>query len=222
MADEPGDFFFYQPMVVRKRVVRRRRRGGVRKPRWTIIFIAICVAVYILELLFPAILNLAFYPPTALEQPWTFVTAIFLHARSDPSHLIFNMIALFFFGIYLESRIKPKQFLTIFFAAGILGNVAYLVTEPLGALPAVGASGAVYGIMGMLTALYPGLTVYYFGLAPMPMIFAAFMWFIMEFTGMFIPDLIAHQAHLAGLIIGVLYGLYIRQQKKKVVYFWER
>lgn len=222
MADDSGDFFFYQPMVVRKRVIRRRRRGGVRRPRLTIIFIAICIAVYIMELVFPSIMDLAFYPPTAFKKPWTFVTAVFLHARSDPSHLFFNMIALFFFGIYLESRVKPKQFLTIFFVAGILGNVAYLVTEPLGALPAVGASGAVYGIMGMLTALYPGLTVYYFGLAPMPMIFAAFMWFIMEFTGMFTPDLIAHQAHLAGLIIGVLYGLYVRQQKKKVVYFWER
>ena len=174
-------------------------------------------------MIYPQILDyFAFYPTKALEQPWTFITAIFLHAPTDPSHLMFNMIALFFFGIYLESRVKPKQFLAIFFAAGILGNIAYLAISPFGKLPAVGASGAVYGIMGMLTALYPGLTVYYFGMVPMPMIFAAITWFLMEFAGLFSPDFIAHEAHLAGLIIGVLYGIYVKRQGKKLVYFWER
>lgn len=218
MPDDSGDFFFYQPMVVRRRVVRRRRR--MRKPRWTMIFIMTCVLTFFLDVAIPLSDYFAFTPAYAFEQPWTFITSIFMHA--DISHLLFNMIALFIFGIYLESRIKEKQFLLIFFAAGILGNFAYWLTAPYGTIPAVGASGAIYGVMGMLAMLYPGLVVYYFGFAPMPMIFAAFLWFVMEFTGMFVPSGIAHQAHLAGLIAGSLYGLYVRRDRKKLVFFWER
>lgn len=214
MADEVREFFFYQPMIGRRRRPRRRRR----KPRWTMIFISVCVVVFFLERFLP-LEQFAFTPAIAFNQPWTFITSIFLHA--DIAHLFFNMFALFMFGLYLETRVTTKQYLFIFFVAGILGNVAYWLTAPLGTIPAVGASGAVYGVMGMLAILYPGLIVY-IGYAPMPMIFAAVIWFLMEFTGMFTPSNIAHQAHLAGLVVGALYGLYVRRQRKKLVFFWER
>jgi membrane associated rhomboid family serine protease len=184
------------------------------------IFIMACVATFILQVIFPLLSTFAFTPATAFEQPWTFLTSIFMHA--DVYHLLFNMFALFIFGIYLESRVKPKEYLLVFFTAGLLGNFAYWLTAPLGVIPAVGASGAIYGVMGTLAILYPGLVVYYFGFAPMPMIFAAFMWFILEFTGMFTPSGIAHQAHLAGLIVGSIYGFYLRKQRNKLVFFWER
>jgi membrane associated rhomboid family serine protease len=211
---ESEDFFFYQPIVMRPRRNVRRQ-----KARWTMTFIAICVATFFLEAFFPLSELFAFTPSYAFEEPWTFITSIFLHA--DIMHLFFNMFALFMFGLYLETRVKERQFLSIFFAAGIAGNIAYWLTSPMGMIPAVGASGAIYGIMGMLAVLYPGLIVYVLYM-PMPMIFAAVLWFLLEFTGMFTPSNIAHQAHLAGLVLGALYGFYVRKQRNKPVFFWER
>ncbi len=217
MVDEGrNELFFYEPAIV---IRSRRRRRHIRKPRWTTIFIAICVFMFFSGLFLPFDKWLAFTPTLAFKQPWTFVTSVFLHA--DIMHLFFNMFALFMFGLYLEARVTEKQFLTIFFVAGIMGNIAYWLTDPSGIIPAVGASGAIYGIMGMLAILYPGLIVY-IGYVPMPMIFAAVIWFLMEFTGMFTPSNIAHQAHLAGLIIGALYGFYVRKQRRKTIFFWER
>jgi membrane associated rhomboid family serine protease len=215
MADEAGDFFFYQPIVVRG----KRRRRSRRKPRWTTIFASICVIMFFFDLVFPVWPWLSFTPAYMYARPWTWVTSIFMHA--DIFHLFFNMFALLMFGLYLETRVTPRQYLAIFFAAGLLGNAAYWISAPSSTIPAVGASGAIYGVMGMLAMLYPGLIVY-IAYAPMPMIFAAVIWFFMEFTGMFTPSNIAHQAHLAGLIAGLTYGLYIRKQRKKLVFFWEK
>lgn len=209
------EFFFYQPGVV----VRRRRRRRTRRPRWTFIFIGLCTFIFFLDLLYPIWPVFAFTPAQVFERPWTFITSIFFHAGID--HLFFNMFALLMFGLYLETRVSTKQFLAIFFIAGFFGNVAYWVAEPYGTIPAVGASGSIYGIMAMLAVLYPGLVVY-IGFAPMPIIFAAALWFLLEFTGLFVPSNIAHQSHLAGLVVGVAYGLYIRMQKKKLVFFWEK
>ncbi len=216
MADESRGFFFYQPAVVTRG---RRRRRRIKKPRWTFTFIGFCTAIFFFDLIFQIWPAFAFTPALAFSQPWTFITSIFLHAGFD--HLFFNMFALFIFGLYLEARVSTKQYLFIFFLAGFFGNVAYYLTAPLGVIPAVGASGAIYGVMGMLAVLYPGLIVYV-GYAPMPMIIAAAIWFLMEFTGMFVPSNIAHQAHLAGLIVGAAYGLYVRRQRNKLVFFWEK
>jgi len=194
-------------------------RPKQRKPVLTFALIAVCTVAFLIDVSFSISDFLAFTPATVASQPWTLVTAVFMHAGID--HLLFNMLALFIFGTYLETRVKPSQFLIVFFAAGILGNAAYWLTDPLGTIPAVGASGAIYGVMGMLAALYPGLTVYVVFM-PMPMMFAAALWFVLEFVGFFTPSDIAHQAHIAGLAVGVLYGLYLRRQRKKPVYFWER
>jgi membrane associated rhomboid family serine protease len=217
MSEDSRGFFFYQPMIVRRT---RRRKKRKRTPSWTFMLITTCVLIFFLEYLVPLSREFAFKPIDAISEPWVWVTSIFLHA--DFNHLLFNMIALFMFGNYLESRVNERQFLTIFIAAGLFGNLAYYLTNPLGTISALGASGAVYGIMGMLAILYPGLVVYFFGFAPVPMIFAAFLWFVMEFSGMFTPSNIAHQAHLAGLVAGMVYGLYVRRTKRKYQFFWEK
>lgn len=189
------------------RIYRRRK---LKRPKWTFIFIAVCITAFFLGSLLP-IKQLMFTPVYAFRMPWIFITSIFLHA--DLSHLFFNMFALFMFGLYLEARVKERQFLAIFFSAGFLGNIAYLLTSPYGTIPAVGASGAIYGIMGMLATLYPSLIVYV-GYVPMPMIAAAAIWAMMEFLGMFTPSQIAHQSHLFGLFMGITYGIYLRRKSR--------
>lgn len=182
------------------------------KIMYTFGFILVCTIVFFLESFVPTD-YFSFIPLFALSRPWTFITSIFLHANFE--HLFFNMFALFMFGIYLEARIKKINFILIFFLAGIAGNLGYMVTAPSVTTPAIGASGSIYGVMGTLAVLVPTAAIY-FSYIPMPIIFVAFIWAITEFLGLFTPGPIAHGAHLAGLFIGVLFGLYLRKVKSSI------
>jgi membrane associated rhomboid family serine protease len=139
---------------------------------------------------------------------------MFLHANI--SHLFFNMFALFIFGLALENEIGPKHFLSIYFLAGIAGSIGYMITASNPLIPALGASGAIYGAMGALAMLMPFMMVWVMGMVPLPMIAMAIIWALMEFFGIFdIGSGIAHGAHLGGLFIGMVYGLVLRMIKKK-------
>ncbi|MDI6807155.1 MAG: rhomboid family intramembrane serine protease [Candidatus Aenigmarchaeota archaeon] len=189
-------------------MVHRYYRYIVRKPKWTITFLILTSLIFLLQPILP-LEELWFKPVEAFSKPWTFVTSMFLHAGFG--HLFFNMFALFIFGIFLEPRISQGNFLLLYFLAGILGNLAYWLTSPLGEMPAVGASGAIYGILGTVAILHPTLIVWFFPGFPMPMIVAAGFWVLISVLGMFTPTNIAHQAHLAGLVVGFYLGFKIRR-----------
>jgi membrane associated rhomboid family serine protease len=178
----------------------------------TISLIAICIVIFIFQLVF-SFDDFYFVPAEAFSKPWTFVTSIFLHAGIE--HLFFNMIALLIFGSYLESKTSKKTFLLIFFVSGIVGNFGYMFTTTSQTTPGLGASGAIYGIMGTLAVIEPFATVY-ISYMPMPMIMAAFVWALTEFLGLFVPSNIARGAHLGGLFFGIIYGLYLRKNARRV------
>lgn len=175
----------------------------------TIFFVTIMSLIFILQHPLELVEYFSFIPNEALYRPWTFVTSIFLHANFQ--HLFFNMLALFFFGSYLESLVSRKTYLIIFFISGIFGNTFFLFVTHNPSIPAVGASGSIYGIIGALAAIKPYAIVYVY-FAPMPLIVLAFLWGIISFIGVFIPSSIAHAAHLSGLITGYLIGLIIRKR----------
>ena len=185
----------------------------------TLWLIAICVIVFVLQQFTNITDYFSFIPAHAFSSPWTFITAIFLHA--DITHLLFNMIALFFFGIYLEQRISKKNYILIFFIAGIIGNIGYLLSAPGSTIPGLGASGAIYGVMGTLTVLMPTAVVYVSGI-PMPMFVAAIFWFVTEFFGLFVPSGIAHEAHIGGLFVGIITGFYFRRKSLKNVFIKQK
>ena len=119
------------------------------------------------------------------------------------------MLVLFFLGINLERSIGRKAFVTLFFISGIVGNIGYLITAGDPFTPAIGASGAIYGIIGALATLAPMMMVF-IGMMPMPMILVAVFWGFMDFAGLFAPSDIAHGAHLGGMFVGIAFGLYVR------------
>jgi len=176
--------------------------------KWTYILIAVTVVAFIMQNATDAWIYFAFFPAYALQDPWMFVTSIFLHSGFD--HILFNMIALFFFGIYAERLLGARVFLTLYFVAGIVGNLGYMLTASDPTVPAIGASGAIYGLMGALAVLTPRLMVFIYGLIPLPMVGAAALYALLDFAGLFAPTGIAHGAHLGGLVVGVALGLYIR------------
>ena len=186
------------------------RKSSILQTSWTIRFIVIAVVFFVLQnILGPEIWQyFAFFPALAIKWPWTLITSVFLHA--DFNHLLFNMFALFFFGSYLERLLGSNRFLIIFIAAGIVGNIGYFVTAPNNMIPAIGASGAAYGLMGTLAVLAPFMSVYVWGLLPVPMVILTAGYAFVDIIGLTSPSGIAHGAHLAGLIVGVAFGLYLR------------
>lgn len=169
---------------------------------------------------------LQFTPATAFDMPWTFVTSTFMHA--DISHFIFNMFALFIFGMFLESRVRPWMFIAVYFLAGIVGNVGYMITAPDSMTPGVGASGAIYGVMGVLGVIAYRAQIYVMLLPiPVPMYIGVIIYAVIEFLGFFAPSNIARGAHLGGLALGVLFGFWLREKIKglekshRVRYMWE-
>jgi hypothetical protein len=167
----------------------------------------ICIVVYLLQLIIPGFTELFILNSNFPSQYWRYLTAIFLHGGL--AHLVFNLFALALFGSILEKLIRGRKFLFIFFLSGILVNIVSINFYE----SSLGASGAIYGILGVLMIIAPLMFVWAFGL-PMPMFIAGILWIIGEILGLFIPSNIGHIAHLSGLAIGILIGVILRVKKK--------
>ncbi len=140
------------------------------------------------------------------------ITSGFLHVSW--MHLIFNMISLYFFG-GLENYVGGFQFSVIYFASLIGGNLlSLLIHRQHGEYSAVGASGAVCGIIFASIALFPGFSIGFFGLP-----FAIPGWIYgLLFVGYSIygvrsrSDNIGHEAHLGGALLGMIVALLIHPE----------
>ncbi len=144
-----------------------------------------------------------------LARPWIILTHMFLHANL--THLFFNMYALLMFGSLIESKIGTKRFLTVYFLAGILAAIIPFYDA------ALGASGAIMGIIGIVIMLLPDLPVLLFFFIPMSMRTAGIIFALFDLFGAFLPlsTGIAHYAHLVGLMVGIIYGYYLLKTKKQ-------
>ena len=165
-----------------------------------------------LQLAVPGFRDIFIFNPMALA-PWMFITSIFLHGGI--THLLFNSLALIMFAPYLERLIGSKHFVVLFLLAGLAGSVLFFLTIYFGIIdpvPALGASGAIYGILGALSILMPRLVVYIY-FFPVPIRVATVFWFVIETAGSFNPNSrIASAAHLGGLLFGLLFGLYYQNK----------
>lgn len=185
----------------------------------TLFLILLMTFIFLFQYPFDLLGYFSFIPRYAFSRPWTFFTSIFLHANF--SHFFYNMLALFFFGSYLERLVDSKTYLLIFFLSGFFGNLLFFLTSFNPSIPAVGASGAIYGIIGALAALKPYAIVYIY-FTPVPLIVAAFFWALISFVGIFIPSSIAHAAHLSGLITGYIVGYILKKRERKRYISWYR
>jgi membrane associated rhomboid family serine protease len=120
----------------------------------TKILIGINVAVYVAELIQGGgvygtgstiyVKGVLWAPFIADGEYWRLITAAFLHY--GPFHLLLNMLGLYWFGSLLEQRIGSGRFLLIYLVSGLAGSAGALVVSPMN--PTVGASGAIFGILG--------------------------------------------------------------------------
>ena len=142
------------------------------------------------------------------ERPWTLVTSIFLHGSLV--HLLSNIFALGLFGSILEKLIGTRRFLAYFFATGLLASLISAAVYPA----SLGASGAIFGVLGALAAMRPRMVVWTYGV-PMPMFVAAGFWLLLDIGGVFFPSNIANMAHIAGMVSGIAIGLSARPEEEK-------
>lgn len=176
---------------------------------WYVAWISIAILiVFALQNVFPPMTDMfALDSSAVLQRPWTVVTYIFLHANA--SHIFSNLFAFVIFGFILEKLVGSKNFLLIFFATGILSGIASIFFYP----SVIGASGAIFGIMGMLVVIRPKMVVLAFGI-PLPMLAAVILYAALDLAGVFYPSSIANIGHLAGLAAGIAIGFYLRPKYK--------
>jgi uncharacterized protein len=180
----------------------------------SIAIIALCTFSFFLELIIgsPYLRAFEFDPSSIMNRPWTLVTYIFLH--NGLWHLFFNMFVLFFLGTTLEKIIGKRQFLGVFFASGILSAIGYsFLSQPIFKISPssmIGASGAIYGVFAALTILEPNLRVYVYFI-PMSMKYALLLFALFDFLMVNSLDMIAHTAHLSGLLVGLYMGFRLKK-----------
>jgi hypothetical protein len=142
-------------------------------------------------------------------------------------HFIFNVVAMVFLGTLFEEKIGTLRFGVIFFATGIISAILYgiLTNFKLGGI--VGASGALFGILGAWARLYPNEKVAFI---PIPYPLPIYNWVLIFFVGSvllhFAPDLcfvsnIAHLGHAMGIAVGLFIAPYVmkipvKEEQKKM------
>ena len=174
------------------------------------------VAGYLLPLITPAVsLWLGLVPALVVERWWVWQPVSYMFLHGGLFHLLFNMLALWMFGVDLERQWGTRFFWRFYFVSGIGAAITTLVmswlpfgfAETLYVSVTVGASGAIYGLLVAFAMMYPHRPIYLYMLFPIParvfvLIIGAisFLSSVTETSGG-----VAHATHLGGLLAGYLY-----------------
>jgi membrane associated rhomboid family serine protease len=151
-------------------------------------------------------------PALLILQPHRLFTHMWLHASWE--HCIFNMLFLYVFGDNVEERLGYLRYLLFYLASGIiaaLGWVGYALMYPeLLRVPAVGASGAISGVMGAYAVLFPRAKVVFMGKEVPAQAFLA-LWFLSQFVTALWVTMVAWVAHVVGFVFGVAVGYAVKK-----------
>ena len=221
----------------------RERQPRHRFPIVTLLLVALSVAVFAYEV------ALWLEDPVALERfiggygmvprevvsgvdrpPWgpdpvalTVLTSMFLHGGF--LHIVGNMLFLLAFGDNVEDRLGALPFLLFYLAAGVAAAAAHIAVDPRSAVPTVGASGAVAGVLGAYLVLHPTGSVHTLVLLG-PFVTVTRVWAVL-FIGVWVvfqllsglaslgvptaqTDGVAYWAHIGGFAAGVVAALAVR------------
>lgn len=151
------------------------------------------------------------------------VTSMFLHGSI--LHLLFNMWSLWIFGDNVEDDLGKFRYIALYFTSGIAGSYLFaLFADP--SASAIGASGAIAGIMGAYLVLRPKNRI----LALIPIGFFVttarirapifiLLWFALQFVGFYLGgDSVAYAAHIGGFVTGLFLCLILRRRTAQAVY----
>ncbi len=121
------------------------------------------------------------------------------------------MLGLFFFGRILEKHWGSKKFLIFYLICGAAGGFVYPILTSIGFLEKsylIGASGSIFGILAAVAILFPRVSVYIWGIFPIPMWVLAGVYLLYSIRGLFGGSNAGGEAaHLAGMVTGAIYVL---------------
>jgi membrane associated rhomboid family serine protease len=183
-------------------------------PSVTYVLITLNLLVFLLQLLSPAVTDALLYAPVYSRpatgfpfEPWRMLTVAFVHSPTVILHILFNMLALWMFGQQLEAAIGKIRFLVVYLLSALGGSVAVLYLlwfNPSQAV--VGASGAVFGLLGAFFILArkagantTGLVILIVANLGIGLFFRTISW----------------QAHIGGLLTGALVALILVQTRRR-------
>lgn len=186
--------------------------GGLTPVVKAIIIINVCVFV-LLNLARGSgeiLMYLGLVPAMVAEKRyvWQLLTYMFIHTAFI--HVLFNMLALWWFGCDIERNFGRKYFLRYYFITGIGGGLLALIYSWGSPVPTIGASGAVMGILLAYAILYPNRQILFMFILPVKAKWIVLIFAAMEFLALAggNVDGISHSAHIGGLVAGLLWFAY--------------
>ncbi|MGD2142208.1 MAG: rhomboid family intramembrane serine protease [Candidatus Bathyarchaeota archaeon] len=162
---------------------------------------------------------------------YSLVTNIFLHGGW--SHLLGNMLFLWIFGDNIEDCCGHLRYVAFYIVSGILATLLWLFTAWGSPYPAVGASGAISGVMGAYFILYPKVRIrtlvgigLFWRVVRVPASAMIGLWFVYQLVLAFVPVNagVAYWAHIGGFVAGMVLARVIRPKLRKpsIIYGLER
>lgn len=168
------------------------------------------------ESVFTLIHNQFLIPPKFIEfitRPWTLVTYGFAHSLPDIFHILFNMLALYWFGKLFIEYLGNDKLIAVYVLGALAGGIVYLIMfntipffqERSSFSGMVGASAAVYAVMVATATLLPNYTFFLLFLGPVRIKYIAFFYIVISFLGSVGPNAGGNLAHLGGALMGFIY-----------------
>jgi membrane associated rhomboid family serine protease len=214
-----------------------------RFPFVTILLIAVNVAAFLYQIFLPepaatefvyryAVIPLEFRLGHNIELSpglapiLSIFTAMFLHGGW--LHLIGNMLYLWIFGDNVEDRMGPFRFLIFYLLCGVIATLAQIYSDFRSDIPALGASGAIAGILAAYLRFYPKAQVavlvpvfYFLRSVLLPAWLVLGLWFLIQILESHLPGSgtggggVAYFAHIGGFVAGLLFmPLFVRMRKR--------
>ena len=208
-------------------------------PAVTILIIAANTLVFLYELTLPSrvltrfiadygtvpysiVSSVALDPAIGIPVYLTLFTSMFMHGGW--LHIIGNMLYFWIFGNNIEDRFGHVRFLAIYLLWGIIAGLAQVFVDPASRLPAIGASGAIAGVLGAYLVIFPTARVdvliplgFFLTTLRLPALFVIGQWILLQFLSGFAvvggapsDGGVAYFAHIGGAIAGVITGLLYR------------
>ncbi len=139
-------------------------------------------------------------------QIWQLITYQFMHGSF--MHILFNMFALWMFGIEIENMWGSQKFLIFYLMCGVAAGISQLVFPPLfneQVAPTIGASGAIFGVLIAFAMVFPNRYIFLYFFIPVKAKYLIVGYILLELWAVPQGGSVAHLAHLGGALAGFIY-----------------